>query len=97
MRGHRTGSGVGGPILADVLDRYVLSKTAELVRDVTAQLDVYDLAGACASLRQYLEGLTNWYVRRSRQRFWDGDADAIDTLHTVLETREPGGAPRCCR
>ena len=70
---------------ADVLDRYVLSKTADLVRDATAQLDVYDLAGACASVRLYLEGLTNWYIRRSRQRFWDGDADAIDTLHTVLE------------
>jgi isoleucyl-tRNA synthetase len=70
---------------ADVLDRYVLSKTAELVHDVTAAMDVYDLAGACASVRQYLEGLTNWYIRRSRQRFWDGDADAIDTLHTVLE------------
>jgi isoleucyl-tRNA synthetase len=69
----------------DVLDRYVLSKTAELVNDVGAQLDVYDLAGACASVRLYLEGLTNWYIRRSRQRFWDGDVDAIDTLHTVLE------------
>jgi isoleucyl-tRNA synthetase len=69
----------------DVLDRYVLSKTAELVRDVTGAMDVYDLAGACASVRLYLEGLTNWYIRRSRQRFWDGDADAIDTLHTVLE------------
>ncbi len=70
---------------ADVLDKYVLSKTAELVADVTGALDVYDLAGACASVRTYLEGLTNWYIRRSRQRFWDGDADAIDTLHTVLE------------
>jgi isoleucyl-tRNA synthetase len=69
----------------DVLDKYVLSKTAELVSDVTAALDVYDLAGACASVRLYLEGLTNWYIRRSRQRFWNGDADAIDTLHTVLE------------
>jgi isoleucyl-tRNA synthetase len=69
----------------DVLDRYVLSKTAELVREVGAQLDVYDLAGACASVRLYLEGLTNWYIRRSRQRFWDADPDAIDTLHTVLE------------
>ena len=69
----------------DVLDRYLLSKTADLVGDVTGQLDVYDLAGACASVRLYLEALTNWYIRRSRQRFWDGDADAIDTLHTVLE------------
>ncbi|WP_029137882.1 isoleucine--tRNA ligase [Nakamurella lactea] len=70
---------------ADVLDRYVLAKTADLVTSVTAALDGYDIAGACAQLREFLEVLTNWYVRRSRQRFWDGDADAIDTLHTVLE------------
>ena len=70
----------------DVLDRYILAKTAELAADVTAQMDGYDLAGACASVRSYLEVLTNWYIRRSRQRFWAGDADAIDTLHTVLET-----------
>ena len=36
-------------------------------------------------MREYLEALTNWYVRRSRDRFWAGDKDAIDTLHTVLE------------
>jgi isoleucyl-tRNA synthetase len=70
----------------DLLDRYILAKTAELVDGVTADMDVYDLAGACARLRVYLEVLTNWYIRRSRQRFWEGDADAIDTLHTVLET-----------
>src|SRR6185437_6939326 len=69
----------------DVLDRYILAKTAELVREVTAALDAYDLAGGCAAIRVYLDGLTNWYIRRSRQRFWNGDADAIDTLHTVLE------------
>jgi isoleucyl-tRNA synthetase len=71
---------------ADLLDRYILAKTAELVDGVTADMDVYDLAGACARLRVYLEVLTNWYIRRSRQRFWEGDTDAIDTLHTVLET-----------
>ncbi len=70
----------------DVLDRYILAKTAELADAVTAQLDSYDIAGACASVRSYLEILTNWYIRRSRPRFWAGDADAIDTLHTVLET-----------
>ncbi|HEX6357840.1 isoleucine--tRNA ligase [Actinophytocola sp.] len=68
-----------------VLDRYVLAKTQELVVDTRAALDVYDLSGACAGVREYLEALTNWYVRRSRDRFWDGDKDAIDTLHTVLE------------
>ena len=48
-------------------------------------MDVYDIAGACERVRDHAEALTNWYVRRSRDRFWDGDADAIDTLHTVLE------------
>ena len=68
-----------------VLDRYVLAKTHELVRDVEFQLDTYDVAGAAATVRDFLEVLTNWYVRRSRDRFWTGDRDAIDTLHTVLE------------
>ena len=70
----------------DVLDRYILAKTATLVDEITGHMDVYDIAGACAKLRDFCEVLTNWYVRRSRQRFWDGDDDAIDTLHTVLET-----------
>ncbi len=69
----------------DVLDRYILAKTATLVDELTTQMDVYDIAGSCASIRNFLEVLTNWYVRRSRRRFWDGDRDAIDTLHTVLE------------
>jgi len=69
----------------DVLDRYLLAKTASLVEGLTAQMDAYDIAGACASVRNYLEVLTNWYVRRSRQRFWNENDEAIDTLHTVLE------------
>ncbi|GAB4053900.1 isoleucine--tRNA ligase [Catellatospora paridis] len=69
-----------------VLDRYVLAKTRELVETTTQQLDAYDLSAACAGVRTYLDALTNWYVRRSRDRFWAGDADAFDTLYTVLET-----------
>lgn len=69
----------------NVLDRYALAKTHDLVRDVQKAMDVYDISGACQLVREYLEVLTNWYVRRSRQRFWDGEQDAIDTLHTVLE------------
>ncbi len=68
-----------------VLDRYVLAKLHELVGDVTGLLDRYDLAGACDAVRGFCEVLTNWYVRRSRDRFWAGERDAIDTLHTVLE------------
>lgn len=67
------------------LDRYVLAKTHALVADVTARMDAYDLPGAAASVREFLDVLTNWYVRRSRARFWAGEQDAIDTLHTVLE------------
>ncbi len=76
-----------------VLDRYVLAKTAELVEEATRRLDAYDLAGACSAIASYLDALNNWYIRRSRNRFWrprsswsDQDkADAYDTLATVLE------------
>ncbi|MCV7279449.1 isoleucine--tRNA ligase [Mycolicibacterium flavescens] len=68
-----------------VLDRYILAKLAVLRDDLTAALDVCDISGACDQLRQFTEALTNWYVRRSRSRFWEEDPDAIDTLHTVLE------------
>ncbi len=68
----------------NVLDQYVLAKTRDLVADMTVSMDAYDLFGACQQVRDFLDVLTNWYVRRSRARFWDGDADAVDTLHTVL-------------
>ena len=47
-------------------------------------------------VRAFLDVLTNWYVRRSRDRFWAGDPDAFDTLYTVLET-PAGSRRRCCR
>ncbi|MEV0067622.1 isoleucine--tRNA ligase [Amycolatopsis sp. NPDC050768] len=78
---------------AHLLDRYVLAKTHELVTDVEYALDNYDIAGACQTVRDFLEVLTNWYVRRSRDRFWAGDQDAIDTLHTVLEVTSRVVAP----
>jgi isoleucyl-tRNA synthetase len=56
-------------------------------------MDVCDISGACDQLRQFTEALTNWYVRRSRNRFWDEDPDAIDTLHTVLEVTARLAAP----
>ena len=68
------------------MDRYLLARTGDLVRAVTAQLDAYDIAGACESVRDYLDALTNWYVRTQRDRFWAEDDDAFDTLWTALET-----------
>jgi len=68
-----------------VLDRYVLAKLHDFVDAQTQAMDDYDLFAACAGIREFVEVLSNWYVRRSRDRFWDGDEDAIDTLHTVLD------------
>ncbi|HEY1624989.1 MAG TPA: isoleucine--tRNA ligase [Streptosporangiaceae bacterium] len=76
-----------------VLDRYILAKTRSLVTSVGAELDEYDIAAACQALRDHLELLTNWYIRRSRSRFWQGDTDALDTLYTVLETTCRVAAP----
>ncbi len=76
-----------------VLDRYILAKLAALRDDLTASLDVCDISVACDQLRQFTEALTNWYVRRSRSRFWEEDRDAIDTLHTVLEVTSRLAAP----
>ncbi len=68
----------------DMLDRYILAKTHDLIGEMTTEMDEYDLFGACGAVRSFLDALTNWYVRRSRDRFWAGDQNAIDTLHTVL-------------
>ncbi|WP_248580762.1 isoleucine--tRNA ligase [Nocardioides sp. InS609-2] len=74
----------------DPLDRYLLAKTRQYVEQTTAQHDALDIAGVCDSMRSFLDVLSNWYIRRSRSRFWatDGvvDEGAFDTLHTVLET-----------
>ncbi len=69
----------------DTLDQYLLANTGELVSSMTRSLDEYDISGACDSLRSYLDMLTNWYVRRSRQRFFDENTDAFDALYTALE------------
>jgi isoleucyl-tRNA synthetase len=70
---------------SDTLDQYLLANTGDLVRNVTESLDTYDISGACDELRSYLDMLTNWYVRRSRQRFFDENVDAFDALYTALE------------
>lgn len=83
----------------DVLDRYLLAKLRDLVEAVTADLEDFDSPLAAQKLRDFADVLTNWYVRRSRDRFWQGvDADgagaeAFDTLYTVLETLTRLAAP----
>ncbi len=75
----------------DLLDRYILAKTRELVEAATDRMDVYDLPGAAEQIAGFVDALNNWYIRRSRDRFWNAggaktDRDAFDTLYTVLTT-----------
>ncbi len=84
--------GLGGRVRTDqtgVLDRYVLAKTRRLVEDVTAAMDTYDLAGATGHISLFLDALTNWYVRRSRDRFWR----PVDAGTTPLTQESPGAPP----
>ena len=76
-----------------VLDRYILAKTRIAVAEMELLLDSYDIGGACQVLRDHLEVLTNWYIRRSRARFWAGEPAALDTLYTVLEAVCRAAAP----
>ena len=77
-----------------VLDRYILAKTRNLIEVATEEFESLDSPMAAAALRDFADVLTNWYVRRSRERFWDGsDTDALDTLYTVLETLSRVAAP----
>jgi len=82
----------------NLLDRYLLAKTGDVIRTVQQHLDALDSTLAAAALRDFADVLTNWYVRRSRDRFWSGSAtqdgrDAFDTLFTVLETVTRVAAP----
>src|ERR1700734_3803616 len=76
----------------DLLDRYLLAKLREFAETTARQLDHYEVANACDSTRTFLDVLTNWYIRRSRERFWDTSGaaasvarEAFDTLYTALE------------
>ncbi|WP_420436672.1 isoleucine--tRNA ligase [Candidatus Poriferisocius sp.] len=78
----------------ELLDRYILAKTRQLAEAVTQRMDAYDLPGAASELEGFIDSLNNWYIRRSRDRFWaparpssaDDKQDAYDTLYTVLTT-----------
>ncbi len=82
-----------------LLDRYLLAKTRSLVESTTLALDAYDLPGAASEIQSFIDALNNWYIRRSRDRFWGpegggrGDPDAYDTLYTVLTTLTRIAAP----
>ena len=66
------------------LDRWIGSRLSATVAIVTERLDAYDATTAGRAIAEFVDDLSNWYVRRSRARFWDGDAVALETLRTSL-------------
>ncbi|WP_329424506.1 isoleucine--tRNA ligase [Streptosporangium sp. NBC_01495] len=69
-----------------LIDRWALAELHRTVSEVTASLDVFDTARVGRRLAEFLDDLSNWYVRRSRRRFWTGDPAAFATLYECLET-----------
>ncbi|MER6024308.1 DUF5915 domain-containing protein, partial [Streptomyces anulatus] len=69
-----------------VLDRWLLSELNALVDQMTVAMEGYDTQRAGKLLSAFVDDLSNWYVRRSRRRFWQGDKAALRTLHEVVET-----------
>ncbi|MFE7545732.1 isoleucine--tRNA ligase [Streptomyces platensis] len=69
-----------------LLDRWLLGELNGLVEQVTESLEAFDTQRAGKLLSSFVDDLSNWYVRRSRRRFWQGDAAALRTLHEVIET-----------
>lgn len=69
-----------------VLDRWLHAEAARLVVEVTDAYERFDTQRIGSLLGQFVDDLSNWYVRRSRRRFWDGDPAALQTLHDALVT-----------
>ncbi|MGZ5408064.1 MAG: isoleucine--tRNA ligase [Aeromicrobium sp.] len=77
----------GAPAVADrpLLDRWLLSQVHELNRDLTVAMENFDTQQVGAKLTRFIDELSNWYVRRSRRRFWKGDPAALATLHETID------------
>ena len=69
-----------------LMDRWIISELNILVKEVDAALEDFDSQVAGRALARFIDDLSNWYVRRSRRRFWDGEVAALGTLHECLVT-----------
>ncbi len=88
--------GAARPPSRDVMDRWMRSRLHDTIVAVTDALESFDALSAAQSLSELIDDCSNWYVRRSRSRFWkDSDLDAHATLHEVLRTTALLLAPIC--
>jgi isoleucyl-tRNA synthetase len=91
----RTNATSGPARPTDDLDRWALSRTTGTAQLVAERLDAYDVTSAGRAIAGLVDELSNWYVRRSRRRFWDGDPAAFQTLRCCLLTVAKLLAPLC--
>jgi isoleucyl-tRNA synthetase len=89
------GNGLAAEAHAADLDRWALSRTAGTAELVAERLEAYDATAAGRAIARLVDELSNWYVRRSRRRFWDGDPAAFQTLRTCLLAISKLLAPLC--
>ncbi|HWG72849.1 MAG TPA: isoleucine--tRNA ligase [Acidimicrobiales bacterium] len=75
-----------------VLERYAVAKAHDLVVAVSAAMDDYDLAGACGAIEAFLDALNNWYIRRSRERFWGTKTAPVEPAPAGPEGHQQGPA-----
>jgi isoleucyl-tRNA synthetase len=80
------------------MDRWILSRLNSLIKDVRARMDAYDISMSARQIQDFTEELSNWYVRRCRDRYWGAEEtqdkiDAYMTLYTVLEQLTKLSAP----
>ncbi len=68
----------------NLLDKWIISRLESVNFAITEKLDKYDVVGAARPLLDFVDDLSNWYIRRSRQRFRDSDREAVSTLYYVL-------------
>ena len=74
-------------VTSDVtMDRWILSELNQLITTVDAAFESFDSQEVGRLLATFIDDLSNWYVRRSRRRFWDGDPKALGTLYTCIKT-----------
>lgn len=67
------------------MDRYLLARTRTLIEKTQSALDNFLISDACEAVSDFIDVLTNWYIRNTRDRFWNKDEQAFNTLYTVLE------------
>lgn len=67
------------------MDRYLLARARKLIAQVSAHMDAFEISDACDEVSDFIDMLTNWYIRNTRDRFWNEDENAFNTLYTVLE------------